>query len=111
MRGWNALPALFRKPPFFRAKGFLVFKLDNRGSSRRGLKFEGAIQHKMGGIEIEDQVLGVKWLVKNNLADPNRVGMYGWSYGGYMSAMALAKAPDVFKVAVAFYAFDASHAF
>lgn len=85
----------------FRAKGFLVFKLDNRGSSRRGLKFEGAIQHKMGGIEIEDQVLGVKWLVKNNLADPNRVGMYGWSYGGYMSAMALAKAPDVFKVAVA----------
>jgi len=85
----------------FRAKGYLVLKLDNRGSARRGLAFEGAIQHKMGGIEIEDQVCGVKWLVQNQLADPERVGIYGWSYGGYMSAMALAKASDVFKAAVA----------
>jgi len=85
----------------FRAKGYVVFKLDNRGSARRGIEFEGSIQHKMGGIEIEDQVCGVKWLVDNNLADPEKVGIYGWSYGGYMSAMALAKRPDVFKAAVA----------
>ncbi len=66
----------------FRAKGYLVLKLDNRGSARQGLAFEGAVQHKMGGIEIEDQVCGVKWLVQNQLADPERVGIYGWSYGG-----------------------------
>jgi len=85
----------------FRAKGYLVFKLDNRGSSRRGLRFEGAVQHRMGGVEIEDQVCGVRWLEERKLADPDRVGIYGWSYGGYMSAMALAKAPEVFKAAVA----------
>ena len=83
----------------FRAKGYLVFKLDNRGSARRGIEFEGQIQHKMGSIEVEDQVTGVRWLAEKNLADPARVGIYGWSYGGYMSAMALAKAPDVFKAA------------
>ncbi|QDZ19849.1 dipeptidylpeptidase IV [Chloropicon primus] len=85
----------------FRAKGYLVFKLDNRGSARRGLHFEGSIQHKMGDLEIDDQVCGVKWLEERRLADPKRVGIYGWSYGGYMSAMALAKAPEVFKAAVA----------
>lgn len=84
----------------FRAKGYLVFKLDNRGSARRGLAFEGSIKHKLGGIEIEDQVCGVSWLAEKKLADPERVGIYGWSYGGYLSAMALAKAPETFKAAV-----------
>lgn len=84
----------------FRAKGYLIFKLDNRGSARRGLAFEGRIKHRMGSVEVDDQVCGVNWLVAKGLADPARVGIYGWSYGGYMSAMALAKAPDVFKAAV-----------
>ncbi len=81
--------------------GFLVFKLDNRGSARRGLAFEGAIKHDMGNLEVQDQVDGVSWLVEQGLADPKRVGIYGWSYGGYMAAMALARAPDTFKAAVA----------
>ncbi|MCJ7737800.1 MAG: S9 family peptidase, partial [Anaerolineae bacterium] len=55
----------------------------------------------MGGIEVNDQVDGVRWLVDRGLADPERVGIYGWSYGGYMSAMCLARAPETFKVAVA----------
>jgi dipeptidyl-peptidase-4 len=55
----------------------------------------------MGNIEVQDQVDGVKWLVDQGLTDPERVGVYGWSYGGYMSAMCLAQAPDTFKVAVA----------
>jgi dipeptidyl-peptidase-4 len=86
---------------YLRSLGFLVFKLDNRGSARRGLAFEGAIKHRMGTVEVNDQVDGVHWLVEQGLADPARVGVTGWSYGGYMSLMCLAKAPDVFKVAVA----------
>ncbi len=86
---------------YLRSQGFLVFKLDNRGSARRGLAFEGAVKHDMGNIEIQDQVDGVNWLTTKGLTNPQRVGIYGWSYGGYMSAMALARAPDTFQVAVA----------
>ena len=81
-------------------RGYLVLMLDNRGSFRRGLKFEGELKHRMGTVEVEDQVTGVKWLVSKGLADPNRVGVYGWSYGGYMSLMCLMQAPDVFHAAV-----------
>ncbi len=86
---------------YLRAVGFLVFVLDNRGSARRGLAFEGRIKHNMGNVEVRDQVDGVRWLVTRGLADPARVGIYGWSYGGYMSAISLARAPETFKVAVA----------
>ena len=82
-------------------RGFVVFKLDNRGSARRGLAFEGAIQRRLGAVEVADQVDGVRWLVERGLADPGRVGVYGWSYGGYMAIMCLLTAPDVFHVAVA----------
>ncbi|KAA3654890.1 MAG: S9 family peptidase [Chloroflexi bacterium] len=81
--------------------GFLVFKLDNRGSARRGLAFEGAIKHDMGNLEVQDQVDGVRWLIDQGLCDPGRVGMYGWSYGGYMAAISLARAANTFRVAVA----------
>jgi dipeptidyl-peptidase 4 len=81
-------------------RGYLVLMLDNRGSFRRGLKFEGELRHRMGTVEVEDQVCGVKWLVKEGLADANRVGVYGWSYGGYMSLMCLMQAPNVFHAAV-----------
>ncbi|MDQ2787603.1 MAG: S9 family peptidase, partial [Chloroflexota bacterium] len=86
---------------YLRENGFLVFVLDNRGSARRGLAFESRIKHNMGHIEVEDQVDGVRWLVAQGLADPARVGIYGWSYGGYMAAMSLARAPETFTVAVA----------
>lgn len=86
---------------YLRSQGFLVFVLDNRGSARRGLAFEGVIKHTMGDIEVRDQVDGVRWLAAQGLADPARVGVYGWSYGGYMACMCLARAPETFKVAVA----------
>jgi dipeptidyl-peptidase-4 len=86
---------------YLRGLGYLVWKLDNRGSARRGVAFEGALRHDMGNIELQDQVDGVNWLVERGLADPARVGMMGWSYGGYMAAMALARAPETFAVAVA----------
>ncbi|MCX4239789.1 S9 family peptidase [Paraliomyxa miuraensis] len=97
--GWGMTVDL--RAQYLASLGFVVFKLDNRGSARRGLAFEGAIKHDMGNLEVQDQEDGVRWLVERGLADPERVGIYGWSYGGYMSAMALARAPDTFKAAVA----------
>lgn len=86
---------------YLRSLGFLVFVLDNRGSARRGLSFEAAIAGDMGHAEVEDQVDGVRHLVERGLIDPQRVGIYGWSYGGYMAAMCLVRAPDTFRAAVA----------
>jgi dipeptidyl-peptidase-4 len=81
--------------------GFVVLKVDNRGSARRGLAFEAPIARRMGQIEVRDQVEGVRWLETLGFADISRVGIYGWSYGGYMTLMALLTAPDVFKAGVA----------
>jgi dipeptidyl-peptidase-4 len=86
---------------YLRSLGYVVFLLDNRGSARRGLEFESAIRHDLGDVEVRDQADGVSWLVEQGLADPERVGIYGWSYGGYLAAMCLARDPGVFKAAVA----------
>jgi dipeptidyl-peptidase-4 len=81
--------------------GFVVLKVDNRGSARRGLAFEAPINRRMGQIEVKDQVEGVRWLGSLGFADTSRVGIYGWSYGGFMTLMALFTAPDVFKAGIA----------
>eukprot|EP00974_Lingulodinium_polyedra_P009290 888894-Lingulodinium_polyedra.AAC.1 len=60
-------------------------KCDNRGSYNRGLLFESVLKHRMGSTEVDDQKCAVAALVSAGIADPNRVGIYGWSYGGYMS--------------------------
>ena len=82
-------------------EGYVVFKLDNRGSFNRGLAFEGALADRMGTVEVDDQVAGVRHLSQLPYVDAGRVGIYGWSYGGYMTCMAMLKAADVFKVGVA----------
>ena len=84
-----------------RSLGFCVVKCDNRGSSRRGLAFESAISRRLGRLEVLDQVAVVRQLSVRGIVDPTRVGIYGWSYGGYLAAMCLCRAPDVFHVAVA----------
>ena len=94
-------PTVYMRDQYLCSLGFLVFLLDNHGSARRGLEFEGAIKGDMGHVEVEDQVDGVRWLVAMGLADPERVGVFGWSYGGYMAAMCLGRAPETFRVAVA----------
>ena len=86
---------------YLRSLGFCVVVLDNRGASRRGLAFEASISRDLGRVEVEDQAAGVGWAVGAGLADPDRVGITGWSYGGYLSAMCLARAPEIFKAAVA----------
>jgi dipeptidyl-peptidase-4 len=86
---------------YLRNQGYLLFRLDNRGSARRGLVFESPIAEHLGTVEVDDQVDGVRWLVEQGVADPARVGIFGWSYGGYMTLMCLARAPETFKVGVA----------
>lgn len=86
---------------FLCSRGVLVLKVDNRGSARRGAAFEGCVRHRLGTVEVADQVMLVRWAVGQGLADPARVGIYGWSYGGYLAALCLCKAPGVFKAAVA----------
>lgn len=75
-------------------------QLDNRGTARRGLKFEGCLKHNFGRVDVEDQLTGAKWLINQGFAKAGRIGLYGWSYGGYLSAMALARFPDIFRCAV-----------
>jgi dipeptidyl-peptidase 4 len=98
-RGWELTIDL--RAQYLRQLGYAVLVVDNRGSSRRGVAFEGSIRHAMGGVEVRDQEDGVRWAVARGVADPRRVGVYGWSYGGYMSLMCLARAPETFRAAVA----------
>jgi dipeptidyl-peptidase 4 len=81
-------------------QGFVVLNVDNRGSSNRGLAFEAPIARSMGLIEVNDQVDGVRFLASRPYVDSTRAGIYGWSYGGYMTLRALVQAPEVFKVGI-----------
>lgn len=99
-RSWSSMTADMRAQRLA-SLGFAVLKCDNRGSSRRGLRFEGAVKNRLGRLEVLDQASAVRQLVAMGVADPSRVGVYGWSYGGYLAAMCLCRAPDVFCCAVA----------
>jgi dipeptidyl-peptidase-4 len=81
--------------------GYVVFSLDNRGTPRRGAKFGGALYGHQGGVEVQDQVAGVEFLRRQPWVDPARIGVYGWSNGGYMSLMLLAQASDHYACGVA----------
>jgi dipeptidyl-peptidase-4 len=69
--------------------GFVVFQLDGRGSTNRGKAFEDVLYRSMGRAEVVDQALGAEWLKEQSFIDPERMGVYGWSYGGYMTLMML----------------------
>ncbi|MBM4093988.1 MAG: S9 family peptidase [Planctomycetes bacterium] len=81
--------------------GFLVATIANRGTTGRGKAFESATYLKLGIVDIQDQADGVRFLCQRPYVDAARVGIFGHSYGGYMSALALVKFPDVFHVGVA----------
>lgn len=81
-------------------KGYIFFQLDNRGSPNKGKKFEDAIYRAMGTVEVEDQLAGAKWLKEQAYVDPDRIGIYGWSYGGYMTLKMLAANPGVYAAGV-----------
>ena len=75
-------------------QGFVVFRLDNRGSSRRERAFTDAIYHNLGKAEVADQLAGIAWLGQQSFVDAKRIGVFGWSYGGFMSLRLLSAASD-----------------
>ncbi|HSX65191.1 MAG TPA: S9 family peptidase, partial [Pseudoxanthomonas sp.] len=99
----NAWPG--RSDSFFNQylaqQGYLVFSLDNRGTPRRGREFGGALYEKQGTVEVDDQLRGVEWLKSQAYVDAQRVGVYGWSNGGYMTLMLLGKHSDAYACGVA----------
>lgn len=74
--------------------GFVVFQIDNRGTGNRGKAFEAPLYRNMGRPEVEDQEIGAAWLKSQAFIDPDKMGVYGWSYGGYMSLMMLGQTND-----------------
>ena len=82
-------------------KGYIVFIVDNRGSQHRGRDFEQATFHQLGQIEMQDQMKGVDYLRTLPYVDMNRLGVHGWSFGGFMTISLMTNYPDVFKVGVA----------
>lgn len=82
-------------------RGYLVYVQDNRGTENRGLAFEQAIHGQCGQAEMADQMEGVKMLMELPYIDKDRIGVHGWSYGGFMTISLITNYPDVFKVGVA----------
>ena len=81
-------------------QGFVVFRLDNRGSGRRERQFTDTLYGNLGKHEVEDQVAGVDWLAKQSFVDPKRIGVFGWSYGGFMTLRLLAAASSKIAMGV-----------
>ena len=82
-------------------KGYVVFILDNRGSENRGRDFEQATFRQLGQVEMQDQMKGVEFLCTLPFVDQSRMGLHGWSFGGFMTISLMLNHPDVFRVAVA----------
>ena len=82
-------------------KGYIVFILDNRGSENRGRDFEQATFRQLGQVEMQDQMKGVEFLKSLPYVDADRMGVHGWSFGGFMTISLMTNYPDVFKVGVA----------
>lgn len=82
-------------------QGYLVFSIDNRGTPRRGVRFGGALFREQGRVEVEDQIRGIEMLRTLPYVDAGRIGVHGWSNGGYLTLMMLAKASHVYACGVA----------
>lgn len=82
-------------------KGYIIFTLDNRGTGFRGLEFEQVIHRRLGTIELQDQLTGLKYLYTLPYINKERVGVYGWSYGGFMATTLMTRANGAFKAGVA----------
>ena len=98
----NTFMAQLRRWEMYMAqRGYLVYVQDNRGTENRGLAFEQAIHGQCGQAEMADQMEGVKMLMDLPYVDKDRIGVHGWSYGGFMTISLITNYPDIFKVGVA----------
>jgi dipeptidyl aminopeptidase/acylaminoacyl peptidase len=82
-------------------QGYVAFTMDNRGTNNRGRDFETAVHRQLGVLETEDQMKGIEYLKSLPYVDAERIGVHGWSYGGFMTLNMMLRHPDVFKVGVA----------
>lgn len=82
-------------------KGFIIVSFDNTGTGNRGEEFKKKTYLQLGKYEIEDQIAAAKWLGEQPFVDKDNIGHWGWSYGGFMSSLAITKGADVFSAAVA----------
>ncbi len=82
-------------------KGYIVACVDGRGTGHRGAQFRHVTYGQLGKYETEDQIAAARWLAQQSYVDPARIGIQGWSYGGYMSALCITKGADIFKAAIA----------
>ncbi|MEM6536345.1 MAG: S9 family peptidase [Pseudomonadota bacterium] len=94
-RGWDR-----QTLRLFQERGFVVFMLDNQGTNHRGVEFESALGGRFGDVEVRDQLAGLKFLKEQPFVDEDRVGVWGWSYGGFMTAMLMIEAPEAFAAGV-----------
>jgi len=99
LNGWGGANLLWHQ--MMAQKGYIIFALDNRGSAGRGHAFETPVYHRFGTLELSDQRDGVAWLQQQPWVDPTRIGIWGWSYGGFMTLNAMFEAADYFKVGFA----------
>ncbi|MCK4662974.1 MAG: S9 family peptidase [Bacteroidales bacterium] len=82
-------------------KGYVMFTMDNRGTQNRGFEFENIIHRQVGFYETQDQMKGIEYLKNTGFVDTTRIGIHGWSYGGFLTISLLEQYPETFKVGVA----------
>ena len=96
---WNASLRMWEM--YMAQHGYVVFVIDNHGTPNRGKAFEDIIHRQCGQVEMKDQVKGIEWLKSFPWVDANRIGVHGWSYGGFMTISLITNYPDIYRVAVA----------
>jgi dipeptidyl-peptidase-4 len=96
---WNGGAQLFLH--YLASQGYVVFTVDGRGSAHRGLAFEQEVFRHLGTKEMEDQLTGAEYLKSLSYVDGDRMGVYGWSFGGFMTTSLMLRNPGSFKVGVA----------
>jgi len=83
------------------SKGYVIVSVDNRGTGGKGSAFRKSTYAQLGKLECEDQVAAARWIGKQSWADASRIGIWGWSFGGYLTSLCLTKGADVFKTGIA----------
>jgi dipeptidyl-peptidase-4 len=84
----------------FAGEGYVVWRLDNRGTPNRGIEFEQAVFRRLGVLEVKDQLRAIEWCKEQPFVDAERIGVHGWSFGGYMTLRLMLSSPDTFACGV-----------